>query len=204
MSEVKIMVAVPHAGHVEPMVYERLFMQEDEYGKRLDNSALDLVHFAEGYGIDEKRNDIARKFLDMGKYSHVLMLDSDVVMPLDAISKMLHEGRDVVSGYYARKTFKSTSCVVPLTTTNYENKMTLSEISERSEPFAVRAIGLGCALISRDVFERIDAPWFKYDIRDDGSLLSEDYWFCRKCIEHGVSVYVHPRIRCGHVKKEVL
>ena len=203
MNNVKIMVAIPHTGYVEPMVYERLFMQEDVNGSRLDMACVDLIHFDNGYGIDEKRNMIVRRLLSHTKYTHVLMLDSDVVMPLDAIARMLEEDLDVVSGFYARKNYPTLSCVVPRGS-DLSTSMPMSDIAGEKSPFMVKAVGMGCVLIKRGVFEKVKSPWFKYMVYEDRMTLSEDYNFCINCTVSGIDVYVHPRVRCGHVKKGVL
>ncbi len=203
MNDIKIMVAVPHTGHVEPMLYERLFMQEDECGKRLPNSMIELTHFEEGYCIDEKRNTMVKRFLSRRDCTHLLMLDSDVVMPLDAISQMLHADYDIVCGYYPKKGYPTLSCVIPQGC-DMKTSMPIADISDNVSPFVVKANGMGCALMKRSVFERVREPWFKYVTFDDGNTLSEDYNFCLNCVAAGIEMYVHPRVRCGHVKKVVL
>ena len=75
----------------------------------------------------------------------------------------------------------------------------LTSISDcPAEPFEVDNGGLGCCLIAREVFERIEFPWFKFVARPDGHQTGEDIYFFEKCAEAGIRPYVLPQILCSH------
>lgn len=88
-----------------------------------------------------------------------------------------------------------------------------------SEPVPVTEVGTGMLFIKKEVFEimkphcnnymlntstgafdpnQIVTEYFKTDITDDGILLSEDYWFCRKYRELGGEVFAAPWVQIVH------
>jgi len=62
--------------------------------------------------------------------------------------------------------------------------------------FQVEFTGCHCMLIDRRVFETIPKPWFW------GAPGTEDKWFCLRCQEYGVGVYVDLSVLVGHTAKE--
>jgi len=66
----------------------------------------------------------------------------------------------------------------------------------RDSLFSVEFTGCHCMLIDRRVFETVPKPWFY------GSPGTEDKWFCLRCQEYGVGVYVDLSVLVGHTAKE--
>ena len=66
------------------------------------------------------------------------------------------------------------------------------------ELFEIDAAGMGCCLIEREVFQQIEAPWFKFDVRCDGHMTGEDIYFFERCAEVGIRPVVVPRVLCAH------
>jgi hypothetical protein len=88
-----------------------------------------------------------------------------------------------------------------------------------TEPVPVTEVGTGMLFIKKGVFDMLRphcgsymlntatgafdkdqmvTEYFKTDITDDGILLSEDYWFCRKYRELGGEVFAAPWVRISH------
>lgn len=88
-----------------------------------------------------------------------------------------------------------------------------------TEPVEVTEVGTGMLFIKKEVFElmkphcnqymlntstaafdpnQMVTEYFKTDITEDGILLSEDYYFCRKYRELGGKVYAAPWVRIVH------
>jgi len=79
------------------------------------------------------------------------------------------------------------------------SKMPLNEVIE------IKGGGLGCALIKADVFRKIGPNrWFQYIEYPNGSVLSEDLFFCHNArTVYGLKIFAHTAVRCGHVSKYV-
>ena len=53
------------------------------------------------------------------------------------------------------------------------------------------AIGLGCMLVKREVFETLEKPYFKISWDDQhDSLMGEDIYFCTRANEAGYEVWL--------------
>ena len=65
----------------------------------------------------------------------------------------------------------------------------------------VKGGGFACALVKASVFTILQDPWFQYVINENGSTLSEDYYFCRNARFMGLDIYMDPRVRCGHLAR---
>jgi hypothetical protein len=65
----------------------------------------------------------------------------------------------------------------------------------------VEIIGMGCALLHRDVLQKIGYPWFQYGKLHENleHLATEDIWFCERCKEIGQPIHIHTGIICGHL-----
>ncbi len=162
-----------------------------------------LAHHAGGHGysliglpptarVDLTRNKLAEKVLS-DDFTHVLMLDCDHDHPADIVERLFRwmiqdPTRLVVSGMAYRR-------CAPWEPTVYS-------VNEKGEVFAMLewgqglikadAIGTPCTLISREVFERIPAPWFafRYENAAAGKYPGEDIYFSLKCREYGIQLWV--------------
>ena len=154
------------------------------------------LEFVTGYDCAKARNDIAKKAMD-GDYDYVFMVDSDIVLPKNALVKLLLNQTDICFGVYPRK-YKDEIEVIkagkPYVWVVYK-----AEEANFEDVVEVKAAGFGCALIDTDVFKKISFPYFKYETYEDGSLLSEDYYFCEKAKDYGYTIYADFGVRCGHI-----
>lgn len=139
---------------------------------------------------DHCRNDIVKKFLTT-KCDWLLMVDSDVVPP-DDICNMINNDVDVCSAY-VRTTAKGELIPVGMTknTDGYYHDFRHS----KPEMHKVDAVGTGCILIKRKVFDKLDKPYFRFIYDKDGLLVNgEDFDFCERVDE----VYFDARYKCKH------
>lgn len=161
-----------------------------------------IVHrYPRGYDIDRARNFMAQWALDE-KCDYLFMVDSDIILPQDAISNLLQHRAMVCLGWYARTTDESFTNVVRKATAGHGDCFSVKELASMDGTIEVKAGGMGCALVSTDVFGRIKFPWFEYT--DGPAAMSEDYSFCKKCWEAGIGVLLDARVGCGHIKERVL
>ena len=190
----RILLAVPHgAKPIDDECLEALW--------RLDRCGHEIVfRVVGGYDCARARNKIAQEALDL-LCDYALMVDADVVVPPDALSTLLEGGGDVVLGCYRRKDAEGRAEVFAPASPRYSGQVQWDELPERR--FRVYGGGFGCALVSAAALRRITRPWFDYVEHADGSILSEDLYFCEKAESMGLKVHADGRVRCKHVGRRV-
>ena len=158
-----------------------------------------------GYGVARARNLMARNALDEG-VDFLWMVDSDMVVPEDALYRLLDADADVCTGWAVRgSSDDGTTSVIKFGGQGYHDSYGAAHLAAMDDDLvAVKGNGMACALIRTDVFRRFPAPWFVYVDHPDGSALGEDYYFCQQCASRGVKIWVDPRVGCGHIKERVL
>ncbi len=51
---------------------------------------------------------------------------------------------------------------------------------------------------SREVFDLIEQPWFKFEVRADGNQTGEDIYFFERCAKVGIRPLAMPQVLCAH------
>ena len=164
-----------------------------------------VVHrYPLGYGIARARNYMAQWAVEAG-VSHLLMVDSDMILPPNAIGDLIERDVDVCLGFYVRgESDDGRTNIVKFGADNSNCYYAHELAAMDGELVRVKYGGMGCSLVNVDVFGRFPRPWFVYHDHADGSGFSEDYDFCRKCGRAGIPVWVDTRVACGHIHDRVL
>jgi GT2 family glycosyltransferase len=149
-----------------------------------------------GAPLTMARNYFVKNFLKNPEYTHLYMLDDDVVPPPDALDRLLAINAPVATAVYPLFTTKPVMSAMSMTDSEWPRKVVF-------KPFQARHAGLGCMLVERRVFETVKFPWFYFDEREDQPFVGEDVWFCFKVREAGFDIVCDGRIICGHVKDNV-
>lgn len=191
------MIGIPCARYVEPETQESVY--------NMDVGGNDTtLRVISGYDVDDARMKIAELARE-GRFDYVLMVDSDVVVPEDALVNLLSHGVDFAMGFYARRDkHDGTTCAFKTGRANYDRHYNASEFRDMRESgeflHEVKGGGLGCALIKTTVFDRTRFPWFRWVVYPDGhGKLSEDLFFSEECHNSGIPVYVDTRVACKHM-----
>lgn len=209
----KILIAVPTFETIYPDTYKSLW-DLDKDGHEV------LFDSVRGYDVATARNRIAQLALDL-ETDYVLMVDNDVVLPKDALKKLLEDARDINLGYYAHRDadniYRGNTCICRLKDKDgndyyhypLESEYSAAEMQAMEKAglkkVEVHGGGMGCALIRTEVFRKITYPWYdwvNYGDKNRG-MLSEDLYFCVLCKNHGIPVYADVRVGCGHLLRHV-
>lgn len=165
------------------------------------------VHFFyHPYGsIDSVRNRVAEGLL-RSDFTHVLMLDGDQKHPADIIQKMARwviqkPDRLVVAGLY----FNRRPPYLPLAWIKQDDGY-FYQIHKWEKGLIedVDLVAAGCLLINREVFERIERPWFYHDYtgiqerKADFNYPTEDIGFCNKVRAAGIQICLDTSIHSPH------
>lgn len=188
----KILIAVPTFENIQPEVFKAIYnINSEEHDLYFD--------FVRGYDCAIARNEIG-KIVQAGNYDYVLMVDSDTIVPPDALDLMLDPPADVVLGVCPRKNTKDgKTAIVKLGSDSYHDNYFYKDLPE--ERTRIKGGGFACALIKASVFNDLNYPWFQYVTNEDWSTLSEDYYFCQMCGLFGIEMWVDPRVKCGHLAR---
>ena len=209
----KILIAVPTFETIYPDTYKGIW-DLDKDGHEV------LFDSVRGYDVATARNRIAQMSLDV-KADWVLMVDNDVVLPKDALKLLLEDAHEVNLGFYAHRDrdniYRGNTCICRLKDKDgkdyyhypLESEYSAAEMREMAEAgtrkIEVHGGGMGCALISTEVFRKASYPWYDWVNYGDANrgMLSEDLYFCSLCRASGIPIYSDVRVGCGHLLRHV-
>lgn len=187
-----ILIAVPTYETIAPETFRSI------YRIKGDDLSFDYV---KGYDCAKARNDIVRKALD-GAFDYVLMVDSDIVVPEDALINMLEIPAPIVFGVYPRKNKPGETELFRRGTWSFEIRYTMDELNAMDKDrVKIKGSGFGCALINTRVFKELAYPWFKFVSYENNTYLSEDLYFCMMAENYDLQADL--RVKCGHIGRTV-
>lgn len=186
----RILVAIPTNKYIEPETFKSLWNLTVPEGYELD------FQYFYGYQIDQIRNLIA----DWAKrYDYLLSVDSDIVLPNDALVKMLAADKPIISGLYIQRIPNTHTLEVYMDNNDGCINIPYDRIENRGV-VEIAACGMGCALIKSEVFRTLAYPHYVYtSALNHANTVSEDIYFCMKARKAGFSVWADASIKCDHV-----
>lgn len=189
----RILLAVPTFEHIQNEVFQAIY-DLDKCGHDVD------FKYVTGHDCAKARNVIADLAIG-GGYDYVLMVDSDTIIPKDALKNLLDPAADIVLGCCPRKNTKTKEApLCPATCLDLKESLTYDQL-QGTERIELSVGGFACALVRTEVFYDLMYPYFSYKTFDTGAVLSEDYYFCQQCIGAGYQVWADPRVKCGHLAR---
>lgn len=143
-----------------------------------------------GKPFDVMRNRQAAKFLELD-YECLMLVDCDIVPPDDAIARLLAHNKAICGIASLSFQFGEPFAVVleaaPEEPHGYRQVKELTGLKKLKNG----AIGLACCLIKREVFGRMERPWFEEILIDDGvGSRDADFVFCEKARALGYDIWV--------------
>ncbi len=155
------------------------------------------------YGMPhaEARNWLVNKARENPDITDILFIDDDILLPLDAITRLCDSNELIVSANYIKKLPIIETCALKMDVgLNYYHNKEVPVIKDNMTPIPVTQLGMGACLINMDVFNKIESPWFEFIYNDDGSVFAgEDVRFCQKAIIKGIIPKVIPGLVPIHV-----
>lgn len=188
----KILLAIPTNKYIESETFKSIYDL-----KIPDGYEVEFQTFY-GYQIDQIRNLIA----DWAKnYDYLLSVDSDIVLPKDALEKMIHHNVDIVTGLYIQRIENTHTLEVYKDTANGGmDNIHINEIDFSNSLQEIAGCGFGCVLIKSEVFRKMSYPHFVYkSALNHKDTVSEDTYFCMKARDHGFKVHMDTTIQCEHI-----
>ena len=155
------------------------------------------IHMSYGSNVISQRHSLAQEALSTTA-DFLLWLDSDITFPSDLIDRLLNRKAKLVGVPY-------TTRIRPIRSTAFRSTMDYNARMNSSGGGTsglerIAALGFGCVLIHRDVFEKMQSteyrskfdktepPWFGVKFEND-SVMGEDIYFFEKAADAGFQAY---------------
>lgn len=152
-----------------------------------------------GYTVADAQNLAVKEALDKG-FEYVFFVEDDIVIPRNALVKLLHHDAEVVGGFYYRKYLPLESAGMHYREDGTPGPIENFKIGDIIHDTLV--LPMGCTLIKTDVFKRMEFPYFKeYTVMDRPTLTSDTY-FCEKARQVGVDIITDTGVQCLHIDKQ--
>lgn len=144
-----------------------------------------LLFTSHGTLIASQRMELARQALDE-KVDYLLWLDSDMRFPKETIGHLILRDKPIVAANYSTRRMP----IKPVAMMDGGGKIDRVYTGPESEGLQpVDYVGMGVMMTKREVFEKLDAPWFAIPYSTIGNhYIGEDVFFCRKAREAGFEV----------------
>jgi hypothetical protein len=151
----------------------------------LASNGIDYIPcFGSGTVIPDVRIGIAQYALSTDA-EYLMWFDSDMHFPRTTVHRLLEHKKDIVAATYSTRVKPLRS--VAFTDKNNFNKRLIAATGVHK----VYAVGMGCMLVHRSVFEKLPQPWFQHIWNHDTLDFSgEDIHFCKLANENNIDVYV--------------
>lgn len=136
------------------------------------------------------RNRLRKEFLE-SDCDYFFSLESDVLCIPDAIDQLMMRRKEIVSGIYCYPS----GAPIAFDYAFFSNEMrqrVRTDVCRADELLSIKIIGLGLALIKREVIEKIK---FRYV---DSASGTDDVWFSLDALAHGYKVYLDTAVKCDH------
>lgn len=215
-----ILVGIPTMGEVSTALTTVLI----KWAKQFKGGHLGFYFTFKVAPVERARNEIMKYMMaertdkktgqPMMPFTHILFLDSDTIPPANALEKLLSHDKDIISGLTPILQYDREK----MTWGTLDNCFLKQDKEEDGKPAKTYAVqrntglqqiircGTSCLLIKREVFEKLEKPYFKFEFSEDGvtPVRSEDLYFCDKSKEAGFEIWCDSSVICNHVKEVVL
>ena len=151
--------------------------------------------------IFDQRNNMVESALEEGA-DYVLFIDADMRFPKDTLERLISHNKGIVG-------VNATTRSVPVKATakhliiDSDGTCNWKQISSKNKTGLQMADGIGCGvmLISRETLEKIEKPWFFFELLPENKLLGEDIYFCVKAKDVGIDTFIDHDLsqEIGHV-----
>jgi len=176
-----VAICVPVRDYVTSSFTFSLAMLTKQCGKTNQKMSL---HMVMGSEVAMQRQQLVDEALETD-CTHILWLDSDMVFPSNLLQALLSHDKDIVACNYSTR-------VEPHRPVAFDNPGNLdSRLGSGEGLTSVFAVGAGCMLVKREVYQKLSKPHYSVEWNDDYSnMVGEDIFFCQKAKDNGYEIWV--------------
>lgn len=150
-----------------------------------------------GSMLPEVRHRLVAEAMKWGA-THALWLDSDMMFPRDTLQCLLRHNLPIVGANYVRR---SLPCIPTAHKGEGNGGMLWTEAGDTGL-VEVKHMGGGVKLVDMRVYDKIDLPFFAFEITENKcGVRGEDVFFCEKARAAGIPAFVDQELsqHIGHI-----
>lgn len=139
-------------------------------------------------------------------FDYCLFIDSDISFEYSDVYKLIQEDKQIISGIYqTQKDVSKAECGLfhPGKPGKVLNRY---DYNLSTGTMKVDFCGAGFMLVKKEVFQKMEYPWFRHFICKDGDRqieIGEDYGFCVGAKKAGFKIWAHFGVKVGHRIKKI-
>jgi len=154
----------------------------------------------EGHPVAKVRNEIVVRFLQQTTSDYLLWIDVDELVPKFSVERLVSMGAPVAAGWYYGLLDKGIFPILQYELGDVNGWVEdMADRIRSRKPFDVALAAAGFTMIHRDVFEKLEFPWYDYGTGCFGG--TEDSFFTHRIHEEGYRYRVDPVLYAEHFKK---
>jgi GT2 family glycosyltransferase len=148
---------------------------------------------------DNCRNKVVKEFLEE-YFDYLCFIDDDIIPPQNCLRELLIADKEIIAPVCFTMKEDDNGCSVPMPVAHRYNDEGKYKIYYGTGIEETDIITGGMHLVKREVYEKLDRPYF-FEYHANGiTTYSEDFVFSRQCKKLGYKLYTHYDLICGHYK----
>lgn len=195
-----ILIGVPGWAGIQPEVQQAFMRMIFRCGRDMPGYefAVEIIVKREQF---RSRNQLVDAAIGAGA-EWLLMLDDDMSVPPDLVSRLIEHDKDVIGALYWQRGGAYHPVVmrkIDMPTGEFQCQFLAAHdpIIQKPGLHEVDIIGGGCMLFRVDVFRKITPPTFWWE-----GTLGTDVAICTRLKEAGVKIWIDTSIELGHLSNE--
>jgi len=191
----KIFLSIPCA---DGFIHHQLSLRLIEWSH--DSSIkLKIIFYPNLAPLDNARNRAVKDFLE-DNCDYFFHIDDDIVPPSNTLKELLLADKDVIAPLCFTMATDDKGISFPRIVAHRYNK------DKEYEPYFGKGIEEtdvitgGCHLVKREVFEKLEKPYY-FTYHKNGLVeYSEDFVFSQQCQKLGYKLFTHYGLHCKHIR----
>ena len=214
-----VLIGIPSMGHIHSALATILIKMV----KELKSAHIGFYFPLKVSPVERARNEVV-KFLmaerkdkktgqPVAPFTHLLFIDSDTIPPADVLERLLAHDKDIISGltpivHYDRENqaWGTLDNCFTHEDKDKDGQTRTHAVKRNTGLHKIWRCGTSCLLIKREVFEKLQKPYFKFEFDEELTkpVRSEDLYFCDKAKEAGFEIWCDSSVICNHSKEIIM
>lgn len=191
----RVMIAIPTgSGNIAHQLALRLI--EWSHDPEIQISIKFYAHLAP---LDNARNRAVKDFLE-DYYTHLLFIDDDIIPPPNCLRELLIWDKPIIAPLCFTFNHGDDGLPFPQPVAHRYDK------DKQYRPYFGKGVEEtdiitgGMFLVKREVYEKLERPFYFTYHKNGVVIFSEDFVFSQQCQKLGYKLYTHYGLPCGHIR----